>query len=112
MKTFQNSLLRWYRQHKRDLPWRQTRDPYRILVSEVMLQQTQVDTVIPYYDRFLKQFPTFNALAKAPVGKVLKLWEGLGYYSRARNLHALAKIVQRKHQGKLPNDPDLLRALP
>src|SRR4051794_1199620 len=93
VKSFQKDLLHWYRLHKRDLPWRQTRDPYRILVSEVMLQQTQVDTVIPYYRRFLKAFPTFKALATAPLGKVLKLWEGLGYYSRARNLHALAKAV-------------------
>ncbi len=77
-----------------------------------MLQQTQVDTVIPYYHRFLKAFPNFGALAKAPLGKVLKLWEGLGYYSRARNLHALAKIVQRNHGGKLPRDPEELRELP
>ncbi|OGR90031.1 MAG: A/G-specific adenine glycosylase [Elusimicrobia bacterium RIFCSPLOWO2_01_FULL_59_12] len=110
--SFQRSLLRWYRTHKRDLPWRRTRDPYRILVSEIMLQQTQVDTVIPYYGRFLKAFPTFKALAKAPLGRVLKLWEGLGYYSRARHLHALAKTVQRDHRGELPNDPEALRALP
>src|SRR5436853_504748 len=100
--SFPGSLLRWYHQNKRDLPWRRTRDPYRIWVSEIMLQQTQVDTVIPYYHRFLKTFPNFPSLAKAPLGKVLKLWEGLGYYSRARNLHALAKQVVKKHAGKLP----------
>jgi A/G-specific adenine glycosylase len=110
--SFQKTLLKWYDANKRPLPWRQTRDPYRILVSEIMLQQTQVDTVIPYYHRFLKTFPTFKALAKAPLGKVLKHWEGLGYYSRARNLHALAKAVCKKHGGKLPSDPEALRALP
>src|SRR3954464_6361703 len=89
-------LLRWFEANRRDLPWRKTRDPYKILVSEIMLQQTQVDTVIPYYHRFLKAFPNFKVLAKAPLGKVLKLWEGLGYYSRARNLHALAKRVVRE----------------
>lgn len=77
-----------------------------------MLQQTQVDTVIPYYHRFLKAFPSFEALAKAPLDKVLKLWEGLGYYSRARNLHALAKVVVKQHHGKLPDTPEALRALP
>src|SRR5438552_16502266 len=90
---FASSLLRWYRTHRRDLPWRKTRDPYRILLSEVMLQQTQVDTVIPYYHRFLERFPSFGDLAKAPLDRVLKQWEGLGYYSRARNLHALAQAV-------------------
>jgi A/G-specific adenine glycosylase len=110
--TFQSSLLHWYQTHKRDLPWRRTNDPYRILVSEIMLQQTQVETVIPYYLRFLKTFPSFRALAKAPLGRVLKLWEGLGYYSRARNLHALAKTVCREHNGRLPNEPAALRELP
>jgi len=113
MKTaFQKDLLRWYHKNKRDLPWRLSHDPYRILVSEIMLQQTQVDTVIPYYHRFLKAFPSFRALARAPIGRVLKFWEGLGYYSRARNLHALAKIVQRNSRGQLPSDPEKLRALP
>jgi A/G-specific adenine glycosylase len=112
VKTFQKQLLRWYHREKRDLPWRRTRDPYHILVSEFMLQQTQVTTVIPYYHRFLKSFPAFAALANAPLGKVLKLWEGLGYYSRARNLHALSKIVHRQYGGRLPNDPEQLRALP
>jgi len=110
--SFQKNILRWFRTHKRDLPWRRTRDPYRILVSEIMLQQTQVDTVIPYYRRFLKTFPNFKMLAKAPVGRVLKLWEGLGYYSRARNLHTLARTVCRKHNGQLPSDPAALQELP
>jgi A/G-specific adenine glycosylase len=110
--SFQQSLLKWYAANHRKLPWRETRDPYRIWVSEIMLQQTQVDTVIPYYHRFLKAFPSFKALAQAPLGKVLKLWEGLGYYSRARNLHALAKTVHRKYGGQLPSDPEALRALP
>ena len=110
--SFQKPLLAWYRTHRRALPWRRTKDPYRILVSEVMLQQTQVDTVIPYYHRFLKRFPTFGALARAPLDAVLKHWEGLGYYSRARNLHALAKIVQKNHRGRLPEQPEALRALP
>src|SRR5712691_10247048 len=95
MTAFQADLLKWYRRHQRKLPWRKTRDPYRILVSEVMLQQTQVQTVIPYYQRWLKAFPTLRALAHAPLNKVLKHWEGLGYYSRARNLRALAKAVMK-----------------
>jgi A/G-specific adenine glycosylase len=109
---FQLHLLKWYHRHRRDLPWRKTRDPYAILLSEVMLQQTQVVTVLPYYHRFLKAFPTFKALAKAPLGRVLKLWEGLGYYSRARNLQKLAKEVTNNHRGKLPSTYDALLALP
>ncbi len=111
-KSFYLPLLSWYRARKRDLPWRRTRDPYRILVSEIMLQQTQVRTVIPYYGRWLKAFPTFQTLAKAPINKVLKAWEGLGYYSRARNLHGLAKAVAKHHRGKLPSTFDELKALP
>jgi len=110
--NIQSPLLRWYQKHKRDLPWRRTHDPYAILVSEIMLQQTQVQTVIPYYERWLKAFPNFQTLARAPLNKVLKRWEGLGYYSRARNLHALAKAVMKLHKGHLPEDPDALRALP
>jgi A/G-specific adenine glycosylase len=85
--------VRWYRRHRRRLPWRGTRDPYRIWVSEVMLQQTRVETVREYYRRWLRQFPTLRALADAPVSRVLKMWEGLGYYSRARNLHRAAKLI-------------------
>jgi A/G-specific adenine glycosylase len=110
--TFQRFLLQWYHHHHRKLPWRSTNDPYRILVSEIMLQQTQVQTVIPYYARWLKEFPTLRALANAPLNKVLKQWEGLGYYSRARNLHALAKAVVRAHHGRLPSTDEELKTLP
>ena len=101
MRSFQAALLNWYRRHKRNLPWRKTLDPYKILVSEIMLQQTQVRTVTPYYERWFKAFPTLRALAAAPLNQVLKAWEGLGYYSRARNLHALAKAVMRHHRGRM-----------
>ena len=86
-------LLVWYKRHQRSLPWRETSDPYRIWISEIMLQQTQVDTVIPYYFRFLKNFPNVYALARAPWQQVLKRWENLGYYSRARNMYAAAQII-------------------
>jgi A/G-specific adenine glycosylase len=105
-------LLRWYSRHKRDLPWRRTRDPYKIWVSEVMLQQTQVATVIPYYKRWLKTFPSLSALARAPLSKVLKLWAGLGYYRRARMFHEAARCLQREFQGKIPENSAGLRRLP
>jgi A/G-specific adenine glycosylase len=108
----QSKLLRWFKKNARDLPWRKTRDPYAIWVSEVMLQQTQVLTVIPYYQKFLKSFPTLYHLAKAPLLRVLKLWEGLGYYSRARNLHRASKIILGKFQGKIPDTLDDLLTLP
>lgn len=95
-------LLAWYRREARDLPWRRTRDAYRIWVSEVMLQQTQVATVVPYYERFMQAFPTVAALAKAPLQSVLKRWEGLGYYARARNLHAAARFIVAQRGGKMP----------
>ncbi len=104
-------LAQWYAGARRDLPWRRTTDPYAIVVSELMLQQTQVVTVIPYYERWLAQFPTWAALARAPKRTVLKAWEGLGYYTRARNLHALAKAVT-KAGGELPRTEEGLRALP
>ena len=104
-------LARWYASAKRDLPWRRTTDPYLITVSELMLQQTQVVTVIPYYERWLKQFPTWQALAEAEEVAVIKTWEGLGYYRRARNLQALAKIVVRDG-GEMPRSEKGLRALP
>src|SRR5690606_17786243 len=91
IKTFQDDLLNWYELNKRDLPWRQNQDPYRIWVSEIMLQQTQVDTVIPYFEQFMEQYPTIFHLAEADEQEVLKSWEGLGYYSRARNLHSAVK---------------------
>jgi len=105
-------LLSWFAHQRRDLPWRRTRDPYRIWVAEVMLTQTQVATVIPYYERFLRLFPDLPALAAAPPEAVLKAWEGLGYYARARNLHRAAIEVLARHGGRLPEDPRALRALP
>jgi A/G-specific adenine glycosylase len=105
-------LLIWYEAHKRDLPWRRTSDPYAIWVSETMLQQTQVATVVPYYDRFMKAFPTIDALDRAPHAKVLALWSGLGYYRRAQNLKKSARILAARHGGRLPDNYDSLRALP
>ncbi|HEX5133484.1 MAG TPA: A/G-specific adenine glycosylase [Candidatus Krumholzibacteria bacterium] len=109
--TITKNLLAWYRRSRRDLPWRGTRDPYRIWVSEVMLQQTQVATVIPYYERFLARFPDITALAAAPLDDALKLWEGLGYYARARNLHTAAREVVANMGGTLPRDPAAFRSL-
>jgi A/G-specific adenine glycosylase len=105
-------LLAWYASHRRDLPWRRTRDPYHIWVAEVMLQQTQVATVIPYYARFLARFPTVEALAAAPLDEVLKAWEGLGYYARARHLHAAARQVATEFDGQMPDTMDGLLSLP
>lgn len=112
MFSFSDSLLRWYEQHRRYLPWREEPTPYRVLVSEIMLQQTRVDTVIPYFERFLTRFPSFEALADASEEEVLVLWQGLGYYSRARNLHAAAKMVVSEFGGELPRDVPLLKKLP
>jgi A/G-specific adenine glycosylase len=111
-RQFSSKLLAWYGQHKRSLPWRDTPDPYRVWVSEIMLQQTQVETVIPYYQRWLARFPTIQDLAAAPLQDVLSLWEGLGYYSRARNLHRAAQIVTAELGGQLPADPARLLELP
>ena len=105
-------LLDWYKKNKRDLPWRKTRDPYRTWVAEVMLQQTRVDTVIPYYERFLKRFPDVRALARARVDDVLKAWENLGYYSRARQLHEAAGVVVKQFGGTIPEEMEDLRKLP
>ncbi len=105
-------LQGWFRRHQRDLPWRRDRNPYRIWVSEVMLQQTQVATVIPYFERFLQAFPTIAALAAADEQEVLRLWEGLGYYRRARDLHRTARMLVAEHAGRFPNDPAQLRGLP
>lgn len=105
-------LLAWYEVEARDLPWRRTLDPYAILVSEIMLQQTRVETVIPYYERFLRAYPTVESLARARLDDVLKAWEGLGYYRRARNLHATASRVVKQHGGRIPEDLVALRALP
>lgn len=105
-------LLLWYRRRARRLPWRETNDPYGIWISEIMLQQTQVDTVIPYYQRFLKQFPDVRALASAPEEKVLKAWENLGYYSRARHLRAAAQKIVCEFGGRVPDAPEDIKTLP
>ena len=101
--SFREKLLVWYDAHKRDLPWRRTQDPYKIWISEIMLQQTRVDTVIPYYERFLDWFPTVADLAQAPEEKLLKAWEGLGYYSRVRNMQKAAQQIMEKHGGVFPS---------
>lgn len=107
-----SKLLHWYRLHKRTLPWRDHPAPYAVWVSEIMLQQTRVEAVIPYFESWMKLFPTVDALAKASEQRVLNAWEGLGYYSRARNLHKAAKIIVDEHGGELPRDLDTLRRLP
>ena len=111
-REIQTSLLHWFEQNGRDLPWRKTRDPYAIWISEIMLQQTQVATVIPYYQRFLKSFPTVHHLAESDLSKVLKIWEGLGYYSRARNLHRASKIILNHFKRKIPDHLTDLLSLP
>jgi A/G-specific adenine glycosylase len=108
----QRSLLRWYAKTKRDLPWRQTHDPYRILVAEYMSQQTQIDRVLKYYDRFLKRFPDVQTLARASTQRLLKVWEGMGYYTRARNLQAAARQIVRDFGGQVPADYQQLLTLP
>lgn len=108
---FSQQLLEWYQQNKRDLPWRRNKDPYRIWVSEVMLQQTRVDTVIPYWHRFLDKFPTVQALAQAPEEDVLKAWEGLGYYSRARNLQSAVREVHERYDGIVPDNKEDISSL-
>jgi len=112
LRSLRRRLLVWYESNRRRLPWRETRDPYRIWVSEVMLQQTQVKTALPYYRRFLRQFPTLRKLAAADLGDVLKRWEGLGYYARARNLHRAAGILAVCSEGGIPDRWDGFRALP
>ncbi|WP_314652823.1 A/G-specific adenine glycosylase [uncultured Streptococcus sp.] len=103
IKDFRRDLLAWYDENKRDLPWRQNQDAYRVWISEIMLQQTRVDTVIPYYERFLNWFPTIKNLANAPEEKLLKAWEGLGYYSRVRNMQTAAQQIMKKHEGVFPS---------
>src|SRR5688500_1317643 len=109
---FRRRLLRWFRRHGRDLPWRRTRDPYHIVVSEFMLQQTQVSRVEAYYHRFLERYPSIESLASAPAATVRESWEGLGYYRRAANLHRLAQAVVGEHGGVVPADPAALLRLP
>ena len=111
-KKIQSQLLRWFDKNKRDLPWRKTRDPYAVWISEMMLQQTQVATAIPYYERFLKSFPTVHHLARADLSDVLRVWEGLGYYSRARNLHKAAGTVVTLFNGLIPDNFEDLLTLP
>ena len=110
--AFRRRLLAWYRRHQRSLPWRTTRDPYAILVSEVMLQQTQVARVAEYWTRFVRRYPTVEDLAAASADAVHESWAGLGYYARARNLHGTARAIVRDHAGAFPRDPDVLQKLP
>jgi len=112
VRRLRAALLRWYRANRRDLPWRRSRDPYAIWISETMLQQTRVDTVIPYYERFLERFPTVQVLADADEDSVFSAWAGLGYYSRARNLQRAARQITNDHDGELPRDAETLRSLP
>src|ERR1700719_1484572 len=112
LAAFRKQLLRWFRQYQRDLPWRRTKDPYRIWLSEIMLQQTRVAAVIPYYERFLQRFTDVHALAAAPQEEVLRLWSGLGYYRRARNLQKAAQQIIAKHGGQFPTRLDDALALP
>ncbi len=111
-KEFARELKRWYQSNARDLPWRRTKDPYRIWISEVMLQQTTVAAVIPYYEKWLKVFPDVKSVARAPLQKVLKVWQGLGYYQRAKNIHKAAKIIVEKFQSQMPEQVNDLRGLP
>lgn len=111
-RSLRRALLSWYDRHARILPWRASRDPYRVWISEVMLQQTQVETVKPYFARFVEQFPSVADLAAADEATVLRLWEGLGYYRRARQLHQAARTIVAEHQGRFPASLDQLRTLP
>ena len=112
VRKIRRRLLSWYDDHGRDLPWRRTDDPYAIWISEIMLQQTQVETVQPYYQRFLERFPDVGTLARARLDTVLKVWEGLGYYGRARNMHKAAKVVVQDYEGQVPTTRAGLMALP
>ena len=112
IRGFRSALLLWYRRHGRDLPWRRTRDPYAVLVSELMLQQTQVATVIPYYNEWLRRFPDFASLARASQNNALRAWQGLGYYGRARNLQATARTVVDRYRGRSPRSVEQMQQLP
>lgn len=112
LAAIRRRLLSWYRANRRALPWRNSRDPYRIWIAEIMLQQTRIAAVIPFYERFLRRFPTVESLARARASEVLKYWAGLGYYSRARNLHRAAREIVRNHDGKFPKALDAALALP
>ena len=110
--SFSGKLTHWYAKNARRLPWRETRDPYKIWVSEIMLQQTTVNAVIPYYEKWIKIFPTVEALKNASLQEILKAWQGLGYYQRAKNIHKAAGIIYAEHGGQLPKDPEQLKKLP
>ena len=112
LKDFRQSLMTWYDGHRRDMPWRETRDPYAVWISEIMLQQTRVDQVLPYYERFMARFPTVVDLGAASLEEVLKAWEGLGYYARARNLLRAARKIVDRHGGRIPDDPGQISTLP
>jgi A/G-specific adenine glycosylase len=112
LRAFRRNLSAWYANSARDLPWRRTADPYRVWLSEIMLQQTQVETVKPYFERFLAAMPTLDALAQAEEQEVLRLWEGLGYYRRARQLHAAAQAIVQRHGGRFPDDAEAVGRLP
>jgi A/G-specific adenine glycosylase len=112
IRAFQRRLIAWYQRHGRDLPWRHTRDPYSILVSEIMLQQTQVQRATLYYEKFLQRYPTVEDLARADEPAVRETWEGLGYYARARNLHRTSQKIVDEYDGRFPKDPEQLATLP
>lgn len=109
---FSRKLIRWYRRYRRKLPWRRTKDPYKIWISEVMLAQTTVNAVIPYYERWIENFEDIRAVSRAPLHKILKSWQGLGYYDRARNIHKTSRILLKFHGGKIPSDIETLNTLP
>ena len=109
MKEFSTTLINWHESNgRKNLPWQKRKTPYKVWVSEIMLQQTQVITVIPYFRKFIKEFPNLKSLSEANTDKVLSLWSGLGYYARARNLHKAAKIIHSEYGGKVPNSIDLI----
>lgn len=110
--SFQKNLFRWYERHHRTLPWRESADPYKIWISEVMLQQTSVQTVLPYYAKWLQTFPSVQDLSQAPLQKILKTWQGLGYYQRAKNLHKASRIIMNEFKGRIPQEYEKLKKLP
>ena len=112
LKSLEKYILGWFKHEKRDLPFRRTKNPYKIWLSETMLQQTKVATVVPYYKEWIKKYPTLSSVSNANLDNLLKLWEGLGYYSRCRNFHKAAKIICKKHNGKVPADWETLISLP
>lgn len=110
--SFAKTLTAWYLKNARDLSWRRTKDPYKIWISEIMLQQTTVSAVIPYYEKWIQKFPDVQTLARAPIQVILAQWQGLGYYNRARNLHRSAQIIVDEHESRIPSEPDIVRKLP